>query len=529
MTGKAMGLFFIGSLYLLIIVYHFFHNVWLMEWPKYVIWGLLCCSSILWVFTGVARFKEFAAQKNVRFFVGLSFFVAALLIVLGVGNWYVASQNKVWDLTKNQSNSLSEQSLNILEGLESEMTMEVWTRSLPRMSQGMDAERFFKNYENAANGKLKLVVKDPNSFPVEAKELRIARDPTIIIRSSEGRENRVETFNENKAEESVTNAIIQTLKGQKKTVCFLGGHKELDLNEKGPQGLSSLRDGLEFSAYEAREVLLLTHDKMPEYCEVLVIAGPQSEPIEKEITIIKEYISSGGPTLALFGPEVPNMWQNIFKDYNVKINNDVIVDQRVQKPVLGVLTANYNPDVKVFASFSQPVFLRFVSSVSSPEKLEGFDVHPFVSSESVSFTRAGGLKALGNSLSPRAGDKQGPHAIGVLIEGEKVEKKESNEEDGENAEVKADEAKPVKIAVVGSYLFAANGLIVGYSNKDFLLSAINYLSGDADIVGIRPRTKSTAKLQLTIENLLQVQGFILLAASVFIVMGVWAFRRKRAA
>jgi ABC-type uncharacterized transport system involved in gliding motility auxiliary subunit len=551
---------FIISIFLIIILSHFVRDLWLLDWVFYSCWSLFLASAALWCVLSLDKVRLWLKKRSTQFALGLVFTGVGLILIVGVVNWLASSNNKTWDLTANKIHSLSDQSQKVLKGLKEKVSVEVWTTSIKQMSGSLDMDRFLNNYKEASNGKVEVIVKNPISDPAGAQKSKITRNNVLVVKSSSGRETRIENFSDSKAEEQLTNAVIQVIKGSKKTVCITSGHKELDVHNTEAEGLSFFKDALANSSYEVRDLILAALDEVPAYCEALIIPGPQSEAVEKEVKMLKAYIEKGGPTLALFGIGTPASWSKLFENYGVSINKDVVIDPRVQQPPLGVLTKNYSSGVEIVKSFSQPVFFTFASSVKMPTQSQNpnIEVRSFVSSESVSYSKNGDLSNLRGGIGKKAGDQQGPLAIGVLIEDKNKKKAaaDSNDEHGSNSsfslfpsayaenaptitapatpaagQTPAAEspAKPgVRIILFGNHHFAMNAIVQQFANMDLLLSSVNYLLEDNDVMGIRPRDNKDARLELTEKNIYQVRGYIVLAACMFIVLGVWATRRRRA-
>jgi ABC-type uncharacterized transport system involved in gliding motility auxiliary subunit len=263
------------------------------------------------------------------------------------------------------------------------------------------------------------------------------------------------------------------------------------------------------------------------------------------------------------GVDTPKAWNKLIEPFGVSMNQDVIVDPRVQQPPLGVLTKNYSSAVEIVKSFSQPTFFTFSSSLKTPTQPLNpkVKISSFVSSESITYSKAGDLNSLRSGIGKKSGDLQGPHSIGVLIEEEGDKKPETEKQSSFDLfpKVYAQESAPnvsskpvavsttsnsaapaasipsaplnkgIHLIVFSNYHFAMNALIQQFANLDLLVSSVNYLLEDKDVIGIRPREASQARLELTDKNIYQVRGYIVLAACLFVTLGVWATRRRRSA
>jgi hypothetical protein len=85
-------------------------------------------------------------------------------------------------------------------------------------------------------------------------------------------------------------------------VCFVSGSREHALDGTDANGLSQFKTLLERDNYQAQSVTLLDKTEVPKECNVLVIAGPQSDYTANEVTAIKNYVTGGGRVMFLLDP-----------------------------------------------------------------------------------------------------------------------------------------------------------------------------------------------------------------------------------
>ncbi len=327
------------------------------------------------------------------------------------------------------------------------------------------------------------------------------------------------------------------------------------MENREAQGLATLKEGLEKSNYEVRELLLVNHERIPEDCELLANVGPRNAALPKELELLKSYLESGGAMIALVGPRAPKAWREFFKDYGVEVRQDLLIDPyRPDNPVF-VATRNYARDVNVTEDFNLITVFPEASSIRVPSDAgdEALSVRTFVSSEARTYSKAGSISDIKN-IRPAANDLRGPIPMGVLIE------KTLSSESGDPApmdakpregsdqgalkglldhlfpaahaqEVSEDEASEAnklqaRVVVFSSDLFVVNGVVSQVGNLDLFMNSVNYLLQDSELIGIRPRDLRETFLKLTPQDIRKVWGFILIVAGLFLVFGVKAARRK---
>lgn len=522
--SKISSYVFLGSLFALVFTWGYLPKFWIQAYVPWSLLGLSCVGLISWIVFSLEQIMSWFKKRSTQFGLSLLISAVAMLGILGTVNWLAVKFNKKKDFTANKLHTLSDQSQRVLAGLKEEVTLRVWSTRVAGMSANLDMENFLENFKIAAKGKLKLEVKNPNEDRVTAVTDGIKKDNVIIIRASSGRETRIESFTDSKGEEQILNAIVQAIKGAKKTICFLSGHKEYSINESGPEGISSVKQRLEDSSFSTQEISLLGTETVPAGCEALVIAGPQTEPGKDEIAKIQKYLDQGGRMLAMISAGAPASWRNLTAAYGVKLRENIVLDPQVQPPVV-VHSKNFARDVDWIAPMANSVvLLPFTSSWEVPAKSadEKVSIKTFLSSESVSFAKAGSIRSLGGAVGRSGSDLKGPLPVGVMITKTLEETKPAEG---------AKEEKPVKketaIVLIGSHQFASNSVVTQVSNIDLFMNSISFLSRDQDLIGVRAKEIRQASLDLKPENLRQVYASLLMVALLFLVGGIATQRRRQ--
>lgn len=568
---------FLASLFGTVFVWGFWPWAWTQGWPLQILLGLATISFVLWLIFSLDRLRLWMKKRSTQYALGLLLATIGSIAILVFVNYVAAIYNVKKDITQNRIHTLSDQTQKIAGELKENIVLRVWSTGVERMSANIDMRKFLENYQIASHGKIKIEIKNPNQDNLEAKRDGIKRDNVLIVRSASGREIRIENFNDTKGEEQVTNAIVQAIKGRKKTICFLAGHGELGLEDAQAEGLSSVKSRLADSAYEAKEIMLATQEKMPAECEVVVSAGPRGDAVERELTLLKDYLGKGGKFIALFGPGVPNSWRSLTMAYGVEVRSDLVIDTRVQPPI-AVATNTFASDVEIVRAFNRMVIFPEVSSIHVPtaSKDGGVNIKTFVSSGPHTYAKAGNPKTI-RTLQKMGGDLSGPFPVAVLITkpveltpvSPKVAPKKASPSpaapaptlppvrqgsfwrhviheayaqensapppgislgDLQGGVVGEDKKAPNETSIVlfSNHTFVANSIVTQMGNMDLFLNSINFLMRDNDLIGIRPRELRQASLELSGERLRMVYATVFLIAGLFLVMGIRAGRRRSA-
>ena len=78
-------------------------------------------------------------------------------------------------------------------------------------------------------------------------------------------------------EEGITGAFIRDLKNTTRTVCFVTGSGEHQIDNSDRSGYSRFKELLSKDEYNAKSINLLQNAEVPADCTVLVVAGPNGD------------------------------------------------------------------------------------------------------------------------------------------------------------------------------------------------------------------------------------------------------------
>jgi hypothetical protein len=262
---------------------------------------------------GVTRsFKAFAA---------LGVLGAALLAVNAnvlVARWY-----KRWDLTHERLYTLSGPTIQILHALEQRVEVVVLLSKADPLT--VSVRQMLTAY-GAETTKLDLKYVDPDQSPAEfqvlqqklglqtgrAEDGRVVTDASVVI--SRGAKHWFVTSDElvhyddesgkaqPRLEQALTESIANVLGDAKSKACFSIGHRELSIDDVGPEGLAEVRHRLEKSNFDVSAVDLAAPGTSIDDCQLLVVPGPGVEFDEAATARVLRFIKAGGSAYILAAP-----------------------------------------------------------------------------------------------------------------------------------------------------------------------------------------------------------------------------------
>nr|HPH04026.1 Gldg family protein [Spirochaetota bacterium] len=96
-------------------------------------------------------------------------------------------------------------------------------------------------------------------------------------------------------EEALTTAIKTLVRQKTWKIVFTSGHQEKDPFGEGQTGAGLLREGLEKEGFNVISTNLVMAGGVPADCDLLVVAGPKDDFLDKEVAYLENYLMQGKP------------------------------------------------------------------------------------------------------------------------------------------------------------------------------------------------------------------------------------------
>jgi ABC-type uncharacterized transport system involved in gliding motility auxiliary subunit len=235
------------------------------------------------------------SKRNLLLGGGTFFGVIVVLAIIVVIQYLLVNHPKRWDLTGTNRYTLAPQSKKILDNFkEKKVSLEVLaffeTKELGQRDQAKDLFDQYRDYYSEFTYR----IIDPDKDRTAAIQNKIENYPTIIVKEGT-REERITTLDE----ESLTNSLVKLMRSEPKKVYFLKGHGELSATSTEPEGFSAAKAFIEKQNYKTEELVLLQAPEIPPDANLVIIAGPKTDPLEPEFESLKRYLQRGGSLLVL--------------------------------------------------------------------------------------------------------------------------------------------------------------------------------------------------------------------------------------
>lgn len=496
--------------------------------------GLSLVAFIAYLALDLPYYKELLSKRTTRY--GLNS-VVMTLIALGIAifvNMIASEYDLKADVTKNKLNTLSDESVKVLKGLDMDVHMRafVYPAQIPAFDKIFDKYTYYSNH-------LKKEYIDLDKDPLAVKRYNIKTAGTIIFESGT-RSSRVENLrgaDDPKLEEKLTNAIIQVAKGEKRKIYFLKGHGERPLADTGRDGYSEIKESLEAGRYAVHELNLLEQDKVPADAAILILAGPRSEFMPHETKAIDAYLQAGGKALVLLDPESSPALAPFLAGYGVQWKPKAVIFETNKLQQL----AGGNPLAPIVTSYdagheiTKETRELTIFPVAAPvEKASAAKPDLTITSLFSSSARSMEGELAGNRLNlDQAKARKGPLSMALAVSGAVKDAKAAEKKEGEAKEPTTEnkeKTKEFRLVVVGDSDFAANGVGRFGMNADLFQNTLAWLAEEEDLISIRPKSLDVSEFNITdarlrIINLASVAVLPLLMLVAGI--SVWFSRRRR--
>ncbi len=449
--------------------------------------------------------------RQTKYAAYVTVYVIVILAIVSVANVLANRYNKSYDATSNKRYSLSDQTAKIVKGLPQPAVITYYDKT----SNFSSAKDLLTRY-TTLSPKVKLEYVDPDKNPQAARAAGITKYGTTTVEIGTKKEDA-----KNLTEEDITGAFIRDLKTSARTVCFVTGSGEHQIDDTDRNGFSHLKDTLSKDDYTVKSISLLEKAEVPSECTVIVIGGPKNDYQQPEVDAIKKYVEQGGRAMFLLDPPLKigrptadnEALVNVLASWGVGVEKDLLLDENPVGQLMGVgaqvaLVTGYasHPIVNEMKGMATGFPLSRTLTVNSTDKAT---VQKLFESSDTSF-------ATPKLDTPKVDPSDPQNLKGPLILGAAGSYKTGKE----NSEG--------RFVVVGTSIWAANQFINFQGNGDLVSNAMNWLSSDEDLISIRPKPQEDRKVTMTRAQFGWVRlssQFLLPAALLFAGLSVWWRRR----
>jgi len=439
-------------------------------------------------------------------------YVLVVLTAVVIVNFLADRYNKSYDATSNKRYSLSEQTAKIVKGLKQDATITYFDQGT-RFEHAKDLLGEYKNL----SPRIRVDYVDPDKNPQQAREAGIKNYGTAVVQIGMKKEEA-----KSMTEEGITGAIIRDLKNNTRTVCFVAGSGEHQIDDSERGGFSRFKELLGKDNYDSKSIDLLQKAEVPNDCTVLVVGGPTRDYQQPEVDAIKKYVEDGGRALLMVDPPLKlgrseiadnDALTSLLQGWGVSLDKDLILDLNPIGQLLGV-----GPQVALVRNYDSHAIVDGMKGTAT-----GFPLSRSLeikNSDKTTLQKLFGSSdsslATNNLSSPQVDTSDPKNRKGPLTMAA-AGTYNTGKQDSQG-----------RFVVVGSSSWAANSFISFNGNSDLALNTIDWLGSDEDLISIRPKEPEDRRITMTRAQLALVRStsqFLLPLLIVVAGVSVWWKRR----
>jgi ABC-type uncharacterized transport system involved in gliding motility auxiliary subunit len=246
-------------------------------------------------------------------------FMALLLVLLASLNVVASHLTPRLDLTELRGYSLSEQTLNALEGLREPISISAFLRPTDYRSQV--ADKLLGEYAKRSPW-ISYEVINPDVRPSAMQQKGVSKYGTLVFEKTP---KRLEINSVD--EQSITSAILRLSDDDPRTVYFSTGHGERDLESAQRAGSRLLAWHLRNkTGYVLETVNFGTSGTLPDDVDVLVISSPRNPFPDQDVEVLEGYLERGGRLLVLLDAGLPNPFPELLDRWGVEVGENMVFD-----------------------------------------------------------------------------------------------------------------------------------------------------------------------------------------------------------
>jgi ABC-type uncharacterized transport system involved in gliding motility auxiliary subunit len=451
-----------------------------------------------------ARQTKYAAYAAV--------YILVVIAAVAIANILVNRYNKSYDATANKRYSLSDQTAKIVKGVKQDTTITYFDQG----ARFPHAKDLLGEYAELSP-KVHVEYVDPDKKPQEAREAGIKNFGTAIVQIGDKKEEA-----KSMTEEGITGAFIRVLKNKTRTVCFVAGSGEHQIDDSDRNGYSNFKELVAKDNYEAKSIDLLQKAQVSDDCTTLVVGGPTRDYQQPEVDAIKKYVEDGGRALFMLDPPLKigrseiadnDALTSLLQTWGITMDKNLILDLNP----IGQL-AGLGPQVALVTSYdSQPIVNGMKGTATGFPLSRSMEIKNGDKTTVQKMFDSSSTSLATNNLSSPAIDpndpknKKGPLTIAA------AGTYNTGKQDSQG-----------RFVVVGSSSWAANSFLKFNGNSDLALNTIDWLASDEDLISIRPKQEEDRRITMTRAqlNLVRITSqFLLPLVVVFAGVSVWWRRR----
>ena len=441
-----------------------------------------------------------------RFFTQLERILFHLLLAIAVGlaGWLSLRYDSTFDWSDRARNSLSPVSIELLLRLQAPLQIDSFAPDNEALRWRIRA--LIEPYQRVRPD-IALTFIDPASQPQLTREAGVRLSGELRI-SYQGRSENLGQLDE----QSISNTIQRLMQSRERWIVAIGGHGERTLDGRANHDLGRFGSALRDKGYRLQTLDLGSEAAIPRNSDLLVLAGPRVDYLPGELTLIREYLESGGNLLWLTDPGEQHGIPDLLRETGIQIQvlPGTVVDANaaslgLDNPAIAVVSRF--PDHPATSQFSLVTLYPFASALQA-QPIDGWQATPLLQTQAGSWNETSTLKGE-LQRDPQQDEVAGPLTLGYAFS---RPREEGNQ----------------RVVVIGDGDFLSNSYLGNGGNLALGLNLVRWLTADDHLLQIPPNIAHDTRLELDrTSGAVLGLGFLFLLPALLIGSGLLIRWRRR--
>lgn len=382
----------------------------------------------LFVFLTIQMIKKNFSSQKLKSGVYRSFLSILGIVLVVAVNLVFGKLDLSTDLSSGSLFTLSKETKTLLKDTKDEITVYYMVQDGGEFDY---IEKVINQYDKIDN--IKVVKKDPVENPGFAEkyvDAEISNNDVIVVNEATGAAKYVssgdlyyqtsdyytsETLQYLDVEGRVTAAIQYVRSGDGTKLYVVSGHGEMEIS-------TALTTDFEKMNMEVEELPLMTTEKIPEDCDILLMNGPSKDIREEERDTLLDYLKAGGDAIILAQytqeEETPNL-NKVLEYYGLGIQKGIISEgANHYVRYTNYIIPTVNTQIDMFSDVTSNDYILMVNA-QGISKVDSDSLRSTVTiTDLLTTTKQSLLKVnpASESAKKEQGDIEGPLTVGVYVE-----------------------------------------------------------------------------------------------------------------
>jgi hypothetical protein len=243
---------------------------------------------------------------------------ALMLALLFLSTVLLSRHDVIRDFSADQRRTLAPQTLQVLDMIERPIQITAfYTEDPQEQARLLNLVDRFREKTTLID----LRFADVDRRPELAAEYGVSTNRTVVL---EDGDLRVRVSDPDEA--ALSAGIIRVLRAEPPMVFFVTGHGEASVEDESGAGLMDAGRMLLEQNFELRTMNTALVDRVPESASLLVLAGPQSEYTDREVSLIDDYLMRGGRLLAAVEPGGARSVDSLLTRWGIEPGDGYVID-----------------------------------------------------------------------------------------------------------------------------------------------------------------------------------------------------------